>query len=335
MRFTAADWSCISIANQTLAEGVTWLQQNCTRDAQRSPPTLVVNSITVDITRSDIRLVAAQAADSGGNQSLKSLPDIGRQDPRNLAGINGGYFWRVDVNGFWRDNVCRGKRREEAEKPADPSHPNYGVGDGVVIVDGVLKSSNCNCTGNSRPAVMLLNGDESAIEVLQRGESPAPGVPNALGAGPNLVSWNASAGAAFVDIPKDDDNVNRVVREAATAAGLVQHMDDATGKLVASAAVLVTTDGSDSCHVWEEWCGLQLKHLATLMRDVHGCTSAMSMDQGGSTTMWLQKDVSGQADQTDGVVSNADNVDSNTPGAGRAIANGLFVQSLASTPQEA
>jgi hypothetical protein len=36
--------------------------------------------------------------------------------------------------------------------------------------------------------------------------------PNAIAAGPNLVSWtNASAPSAVVNIPDGDDNVNRLV----------------------------------------------------------------------------------------------------------------------------
>jgi hypothetical protein len=36
---------------------------------------------------------------------------------------------------------------------------NYGVSDGVVKVDGLLRGSNCNCSGYSRPAVLEINGE--------------------------------------------------------------------------------------------------------------------------------------------------------------------------------
>jgi hypothetical protein len=92
------------------------------------------------------------------------------QNANFIAGINGGYFWRVDIDGFWRDNVCHGKTRQEAETPASDENPNYGIGDGLVKIDGEVFSNNCNCTGFSRPAVLTLDGTNTNIEVLHRGE---------------------------------------------------------------------------------------------------------------------------------------------------------------------
>ncbi len=43
---------------------------------------------------------------------IHRLPEIAAQSDRYVGGVNGGYFWRVDVDGFWRDNVCRGKLRK-------------------------------------------------------------------------------------------------------------------------------------------------------------------------------------------------------------------------------
>lgn len=68
------------------------------------PPLLTVNSIHVDLTSSAIRVVPAVAADDVG---VQTLPEIAKQNSNFLAGINGGYFWRVDIDGVWIDNVCR------------------------------------------------------------------------------------------------------------------------------------------------------------------------------------------------------------------------------------
>ena len=46
---------------------------------------------------------------------------------------------------------------------------NRGVGDGALVTDGVLKSSNCDCRGYSRPAVLSLAGPGSTVSVLDRG----------------------------------------------------------------------------------------------------------------------------------------------------------------------
>jgi hypothetical protein len=120
---------------------------------------------------------------------------------------------------------------------ASSKNVNYGVGDGLVKIDGKLHSNNCNCTGNSRPAVLKLDGSHSSIEVLHRGESVDSSVANAIAAGPNLVSYDSDADAGYVDIPADDDNINRVVYEANSAVGLVQKAN------LAEQLIMVTTDG--------------------------------------------------------------------------------------------
>lgn len=291
-------------------------------DDPAEPPLLAVNSVENDMTRTDYRVVPAVA---DAEAQVQSLPDIAKQNENLIAGINGGYFWRVDIDGFWRDNVCRGKTRDEAESPADqsipPQHPNYGVGDGLVRVDGQVYSNNCDCYGNSRPAVLKLNGTDSYIDVLYRGETVDESVLNAIGAGPNLVSFNAETGESYIDIPADDDNINRFVYEATAAVGL-QLSQSSPSTVSADVLVMVTTDGSDSCLPGETYCGLVSPNLASLMREVFDCGVAMSMDQGGSTTMWIQ----GENPDRDGVVSRSDNK-SPTEGA-RSLANGLFLELL-------
>ena len=124
----AATWRCVELQTKTLREGVVWTTQNCTV-SETEDPRLTVNTISVDMTRTDIRVVPA-AADA--TAQLQKLNEIAASvNPKFIAGINGGYFWRVDMDGTWRDNVCRGKTRTEAETPADyATNPNFGVGDG-------------------------------------------------------------------------------------------------------------------------------------------------------------------------------------------------------------
>ena len=47
---------------------------------------------------------------------LQTVPDMAAQDPNFIVGINGGYFWRVDIDGVWIDDVCHGKTRSDANK---------------------------------------------------------------------------------------------------------------------------------------------------------------------------------------------------------------------------
>lgn len=306
-------------------QGVVWNTQNCTKgDPAVSPPLLVINSIHVDLSRSDIRVVPAIADPTA---QVQKLPDMARQNSKFIAGINGGYFWRVDIDGFWRDNVCRGKTRKEAELPASLENVNFGISDGTVKIDDVVYGNNCNCTGYSRPAVLVLDSSSSNVQVLHRGENVDATVHNAIGAGPNLVSLDMETGKPYVDVPKDDDNVNKVVYEATTAVGLQQSIvgDEASGKkTVAETLIMVTSDGSDGCLPFETYCGIFSPDLGSLMKDIFNCTQAMSMDQGGSTTMWI----AGENPARDGIVSCSDNKEPCENQGSRALANGLFIEVL-------
>lgn len=311
-------WTCIPILEKELVEGVVWRRQNCS--VTDTKPELVINSIHVDVTRDDLIVEPAVASvEQGGVTPLPNMAD----STSSIAGINGGYFWRVDIDGFWRDNVCHGKVRKEAEQNANPLFPNFGISDGVIKINGEVFGSNCNCTGYNRPAVLNLESKTSAtsIAVMSKGEQPDKNVNSAIGAGPNLVSFNKETRESYVDIPQDDENINRVVYEAATAVGIVH--DTSSGDMIAKEIIMVTSDGDDKCRPTERYCGLEAHNLATLMIDVFSVTQAMSMDQGGSTTMW----VNGENPSRNGIVSRSSNKEpEDQEGTGRALANGLFVK---------
>lgn len=316
---TIAAWKCVPISEKTLHEGIVWKKQNCSIDGVDDPQ-LVINSVHIDLARDDILVVPGVASKEDGG--VATLPAIA--DEYSVAGINGGYFWRVDMDGFWRDNVCHKKVRKEAEQDANPLFPNFGIGDGIIKINGELLASNCNCTGYSRPVVLKLESQVSAssIEVLYRGEQVDDSVNSAIGAGPNLVSFDAETGESFVDIPVDDDNINRLVYEATTAVGII-HDTTNPSNIIAKELVMVTTDGSDSCRLTERYCGLEAVNLASLMKEVFLTTQAMSMDQGGSTTMWI----AGENPSRNGIVSRSDNkIPEEQEGTGRQLANGLFVK---------
>lgn len=221
---TAKEWTCISAQDDqklTSSGSVYWRRENCTFATDGSQPLLVVNSIHVDLTASDIRITPGVSQDA----STPLLP-VGKMaatytSKKLIAGINGGYFWRTDIDGLWIDDVCRGKIRREAEKPADPDHVDYGIHDGVVMIDKQTVGNNCDCWGYSRPAVIetTSGNTEWDIKVLHRGEKVGSTVVAALGAGPNLLSYSADKGT-YVDIPSDDDNINIHEHAANTAVGI-------------------------------------------------------------------------------------------------------------------
>lgn len=138
---------------------------------------------------------------------------------------------------------------------------------------------------------------------------------NAIGAGPNLVSYNTTSAESYIDIPADDDNINILEHAANTAVGITY----VNGK--ASRMVMVTTDGSDECGPKDITCGLNSKDLASLMKDHFQTAMAMSMDQGGSTTMWVK----GANPSRDGVVSRSHNTEPVEEDGPRHVANGLFL----------
>lgn len=83
----------------------------------------------------------------------------------------------------------------------------------------------------------------------------------------------------------------------------------------------LTTDGSDECGPKDITCGLNSRDLASLMKDQYLADVAMSMDQGGSTTMWIK----GANPARNGVVSRSHNdrpVEEDGP---RNVANALFL----------
>lgn len=316
---TELPWSCIDLnaaVPLTTSGSVIWSTMNCTNTAD--PPVLRVNAILVDLTAADIKMTPGVSKDAANPLQTVSEMAAGNYEKKFIAGINGGYFWRTDISGIWVDDVCRGKTRKDADAPVELSEPNNGIHDGLVIIDGVLTGTNCDCWGYSRPALMY-NMDATSeqgwsIDVLERGEQGQSGIQQGLAAGPNLVSYTVNADgtwSTFVDIPSDDDNININEHAANTGMGLI--FDTTTGK--ATKMLLLTTDGSDECGRMDQSCGINAKHMAQLMLDRWQVQQAMSMDQGGSTTMWV-KQAPG-----DGTVTNA--IDG---GSARNVANALFIE---------
>ena len=297
-------WTCVenkAVTALSASGSVTWQRNNCTNSVEPSAmaaPLLVVNSIEVDLQASDIQISAGVSTDA--SNPLLPVPSIAasNSDRNFIAGINGGYFWRTDITPFWLDDVCRGKTRKEAETPANSEHVNDGIHDGLIKINGEVIGSNCDCWGFSRPAIINDAGSNGwHVDVVSRGEQGNPSMQNGLAAGPNLVSYNSSDWSTFIDIPSDDDNINIHEHAANTAVGVI--FDKITGKAIKM--LFVTTDGSDECGRLDESCGINAPNLASLMKDHFEVHEAMSMDQGGSTTMWIKQEETDQGG--DGVVS--------------------------------
>jgi exopolysaccharide biosynthesis protein len=313
---SAQNWRCIDIkAPKQLEEGVTYQMQNCTKQPEPAQPDLTVNIVTVDLSSPNVRVRPAVA---DPKKQLQPVPDMATQNPNFIVGINGGYFWRVDITNFWVDDVCWFKSREEANAPVSKDNVNNGIHDGLIKIDGVVYGNNCNCHGFSRPAVMSFDGENTNVQVLHRGETVGDEVQNAIGAGPNLVSYNSTTKTSYVDIPADDDNINILEYAANTAVAAKLNPD--TGK--ATHVMLMTTDGSDECGPSMPSCGLNMEGLGELLKEAYGANIAISMDQGGSTTMWIK----GERPDRNGVVSRSHSSVPDIEDTPRNVANGVFIE---------
>lgn len=83
----AAAWYCVPIQSKEIKNsGVIWRTQNCSKDSDTLNP-LVVNSIHVDLKSSNVRVAAAIA---NPVQQVQNLPDMGAENDKFIAGINGG-----------------------------------------------------------------------------------------------------------------------------------------------------------------------------------------------------------------------------------------------------
>jgi Phosphodiester glycosidase len=298
-------WSCTQLNSTSLGVQVTYTKLICNSTLipnYLAVQNLVVNVVNFSLSNSNVRFVPVMAPSS--SNYLAPLDAIAAADGRNLlAGINGGYFWRTDLGPKWFDGVCMGKNYTEAETAPSLLSPNFGTADGEIIADGVLLGSSCDCPGFSRPTSLVINGTSSSIEVRTRGQRSPYGLEfDTITASPNLVTTNASG--SFVDIPSGDDNKGNILEHAAnTGVGLrALSSGDVAG-------IIVTTDGYDGCPLSNSTCGTNAYTLAYLFKDLLQATSAMMMDQGGSTTMFVQ----GQ-----GIVSHAG-------GGPRNINAGLFL----------
>ena len=193
-------WSCDRVDSADLGAGVEWRRLNC------SSPSIPVfgpaGPVIVNLVVADLRTPGLRLAPLTSSTNVSTLTQIAAAAPTAVAGINGGYFWRVDSATFF-DGVCLLKSRNDALLPPNASNPNAGIGDGTTVADGKLLSSNCNCLGYSRPAVLTIDGPASRVDVVTRGAPPPAGLTkDAIAAGPRVVDTNASG--TFIAIPSDD-----------------------------------------------------------------------------------------------------------------------------------
>lgn len=280
---------------------VSYVALNCTGRLVSSNPFKAFNvgPMLFHIVTSSLKQHGLRPAIATTSLGLATVDEMAKGVRGAVAGINGGYFWEVN-RGFFIDDVCLLKTRQDALANVSLTRPNNGIGDGATIVDGQYLSSNCDCVGFNRPTSLIINGTNSSIIVQNMGDRLPPWVQNAIAAGPNLVSWD---NGPVYGVPALDENVNRWEHSSNSAIGLM----GSPGNF--SEIVMVVSDGSDSCASSDPTCGISAEPMAYFMKDLIGAGVAMEFDQGGSSTLWVKGL---------GIVNN----NRNSP---RQVFNGLFV----------
>lgn len=218
-------WDCNVLLEKSIVDNgaLNWTRVNCTGTTPLGVVgPMVFNLLYVDLSAPQL-FVTPMTANTP--DQLNGLNAIAAQDSRIVAGINGGYFYRTDSASFI-DNVCWGKNKSDAQKPVSNTAPNDGVGDTLVVVNGTRVSSNCDCIGFNRPALVVLNGTSTRIAVQSTASPPPPGTVNAIAAGPNLVSFNGTSNTSYINIPKDDENSNILEWSSNTGVGLFSSAED-------------------------------------------------------------------------------------------------------------
>ena len=231
-----------------------------------------------------------------------------------LAGINGGYFFfsPSDPKGLFFDSNCVAKFGLNFVNRSD--FTTFDLGDGITVIGGRPFSWNCQTLGDGpkeqqTPArAAVLQDAQGAVRVENLPAGPlnvsAMGIEMALGCGPMLLQKGVAA-MEWQEIPSTFEF------SAYTGFALAQPLGAASGG--ATTAVLVTVDGKDKeegMHAWD--LASFLLEVAPKLLKVR-VVSALSMDQGGSTSMVIRDPTTQQ------------NVLVSSSGEGRSVFNALFL----------
>lgn len=318
---TSWHWNCSIIQTSQLYKNkVTWQTLNCDGYLQNIKilKSLNINVIYAPINDPEIQFVPYRAQTP---TQLAKLPDIAASLPQYnvLAGINGGYFYRIDQADF-KDNICLYKTHH-------PPKPGDSMGDSLLQYNGMSYATNCafipGIAQNPRASLILTGvnpqtGKPAPYITLVKPDmiykQPNDVIPDAIGAGPNLVT----NGKLTVNNP--DENLIPTLEFAANAAiGIINNTKGDPTQLV-----LFTVDGNDKSFE-KNWPGMNASQMADFMLHYLKVSNAISMDQGGSTTAFVSASdlsiyplhVVSNANYEPGVPRSANNV--------REIYDGLFI----------
>ena len=204
---------------------------------------------------------------------LQSLQVMGKENPALIAGINGGYFF-LNKSKHHRDENCLSK--------SYPEFTTQGIGDGLLIINNSAYATNCSSgifPEKARSSIIENQNQQWEIKKTATNKIPS-GVINALGAGPGLIT-NMN-GKPVISV--DWENILSTFEFAANTAVIL-----ATDKNHHCHVIFFTVDGEDKV---AGMSAIEMANfIATVLPDLLHLKiiSAMSMDQGHSTTMYVKQ----------------------------------------------
>jgi len=302
-------WQCTALAEPkklSPSGSIVWTRLQCdgthpigfTLKSGRAMGPLIINIIDANLSDTHVMAKPTLAAINPNQPPLNKLTDMAEQQPVFVAGINGGYF-RLKPN--------KGDVNCKERLPDIPFTIPQFIGDGLLVIDKQVFSTNCAGSAFSEPARSALIQDATTkqwrIEPVLPGKVPVNAL-NAIGAGPGLIQ-----------------TINGKPQIRMTWEGIWSTME-----FSANTAVILATDAQNQPHMLfftvdgrdGKW-GMTSMQMANFIYDkiprlFHvRLVSAMSMDQGTSTTMFVK-------DATTPIVTT-----SNKYNEVHDIYNGLFV----------
>ena len=275
-------WRCTQTRNQPLTpnKSVHWHQYRCTGQfpsfylfhlSGKIKP-LTINIIDSDLSDQKLSLVPVLGETQPHNAPFTEQPSaIGKTHPQFIAGINGGYFFTNRLH--HPDQNCSGRHY--------PEETTQNIGDGLLIVKQHRYSENCYkkiFPTKSRPAIVENKQHQWSIREIPAYTTP-PNIINALGAGPDLIR----------------------TRHHKTSIAMQWGGVLSTFEFSANVSVILAKDAKQHQHVvflevngYDKRYGMNSVEMANFIMNVlpaklHvNITSAMSMDQGHSSTLYIR-----------------------------------------------
>ena len=194
----------------------------------------------------------------GFDRQLDSLSSVCQEYPRIVAGINGTYF----------------------DKPGGRSY-NFVKADGQVLSDIEIADTSSYYWKREGAFYLSNDGKEYHIDYARPSRLRNSREPNILTGAPVLIHNGRPVGAYFVKTP--DTALNRLDYEHPDRHQGVRHPRTAIAVTQNNHLLLITVDGRH-----KESAGMNARELTQFIARYFRPQSALNLDGGGSTTMWIR-----------------------------------------------